>query len=217
MAIEEVLGDAAGDDGAVVVESFDVGFTHHRGDLETDVEELADVRIVERIALIVTKRASELIAGPGVNGFGGGEFREIDIDNRRVWLAERFFFREGLGVDFFGESQSGSTGFGKADDFFEPVGAGGFDVKSGTGAGDGSFDRGVNGKLIGTGMDRKFQGFRKTVSGDRMGDDREVVVEFLFELNDIADIIDSLVEASGEFRGDGLDGNSLVGDGGEDH
>jgi len=37
VAVEEVLGDAAGDDGAIVVEGFDVGFTHHRGDFEADV------------------------------------------------------------------------------------------------------------------------------------------------------------------------------------
>lgn len=217
MSIEKVLGNAARNDRAIVVEGFDVGFAHHRCDFETDVEELAHIRIVERITLIVTECAGELIAGPCVDGFGGGEFGEIDIDDRGVWLAKRFFFSKGLSVDFFGECKSGTTGFRETDDFLQPVGAGGLDVKSGAGAGDGSFDGGVNGKLVGTGMDRKFQGFRKTVSGDRVGDNREVVVEFLFELIDIADVIDSLVEASGEFRCDGLDGNFLICDGGEDH
>ena len=50
-----------------------------------------------------------------------------------------------------------------------------------------------------------------------MGNDGEVVIEFLFELNDIANVIDAFVETSCEFRGDGLDRDSLVGDGGEDH
>ena len=53
VAVAEVLGDAAGNDGAVVVEGFDVGFTHHRGDLEADVKELADVGVVKRVALVV--------------------------------------------------------------------------------------------------------------------------------------------------------------------
>ena len=46
VAVQEVLGDASGDDGAVVVEGLDVGFTHHRGDFETNMEKLADVRII---------------------------------------------------------------------------------------------------------------------------------------------------------------------------
>ena len=68
MAVEEVFGDATGDDGAVVVEGFDVGFTHHRSDFEANVEELTDVCIVEWIALIVAEcAAGETIAnGEGV-------------------------------------------------------------------------------------------------------------------------------------------------------
>ena len=93
VAVEEVLGDAAGNDGAVFVEGLDVGFAHHRGDLEADVEELTDVRIVERIALIVAERAGEFFARPFVHGFGAGEFREVDVDDGGVGLAEGFLFR----------------------------------------------------------------------------------------------------------------------------
>ena len=49
-----------------------------------------------------------------------------------------------------------------------------------------------------------------------MGDDGEVVIEFLFELHEIAHVIDSFIETTGEFRCDRLDWDSLVGDGCED-
>ena len=132
-------------------------------------------------------------------------------------MAERFLFREGLGVDFPGEREAGAAGFGKADDFLQPVRAGGLDVESGTGAGDGALDGGVDRELVGAGMHGEFQGFREAICGDCVGDDGEVVVEFLFELGGIADVIDALVETSGELRCDGLDRDALVGDGGEDH
>ncbi len=66
-------------------------------------------------------------------------------------------------------------------------------------------------------MDGEFQASRQSICFDRVGDDCEVVVELFFELGGVADVVDALVEATGEFRGDGLDRDALVGDRCEDH
>ena len=105
----------------------------------------------------MAKRTGELFARPRVHGFGGGEFREIDVDDGGVGLAEGFLFREGLGVDFLGEREAGAAGFGEADDFFQPVGAGGLDVEPGSGAGEGALDGRVDRELVGAGMDGKLE------------------------------------------------------------
>src|ERR1035441_7336720 len=57
---------------------------------------------------------------------------------------------------------------------------------------------------------------RQSVLADGEGNDGEVFAELLLELRHVADIIDTLVEAPGELGGDGLDGNLLVGNGGQD-
>ncbi len=100
VAFEEVLGDTTGDGFAVVVQGFDVGVAELCGDLESDVQELADVWIVGRIRLVVAECSGELLAGPTIHGFGGGEFCEIDVDDGGVGLAKGFLFGKCLGVDF---------------------------------------------------------------------------------------------------------------------
>ncbi len=49
-----------------------------------------------------------------------------------------------------------------------------------------------------------------------MREDGEVVVKFLLELGDVADVVDTLIKAAGEFGCDSLDGDALVSDGSED-
>ena len=198
------------------MEGFDVGVAELRGDFKADVKELADVGVVERVALVVAQGTGVLLAGPAVDGFSGGEFVEIDIDDGGVWLAEGFFFGEGFSVDLLREFEAGAAGFGEADDFFKPVGACGFDVESCTGAGEGALDGRVDGELVRAGVDGEFQSSWEAVGFNRVGDDGEVVVEFFFELGDIADVIDAFVEAASEFRGDGLDRDALIRNGGED-
>ena len=140
----------------------------------------------------------------------------VDIDDGGVGLAEGFFFLEGFGVDFLGKVEGVSTCGGEADDFFEPVGASGLDVEAGAGAGDGFLNRLVDGEFIRTGVDAELEGFGKAVGFDGVREDGEVVVELLLELGDVADVVDSFVKAASELRRDGLDGDALVGDGGED-
>src|ERR1017187_8764590 len=64
-------------------------------------------------------------------------------------------------------------------------------------------------------MDAQLEVGRQSVLADGEGNDGEVFAELLLELRHVADIIDTLVEAPGELWGDGLDGNLLVGNGGQ--
>ena len=157
-----------------------------------------------------------MLAGPAVHFLGGGKLGVVDVDDGGVGLAEGFFFLESLGVNFLGEVEGVPTGGGEADDFFEPVGAGGLEVKAGAGAGEGFSDRAVDREFIGAGVHGKLEGLGEAVGFDGVGENREVVVEFLLELCNVADVVDAFVKAAGKLGCDGLDGDTLVGDGGED-
>ena len=140
----------------------------------------------------------------------------VDVDDGGVGLAEGFFFLEGLGVNFFGKVECVSTCGGEADDFFEPVGASGLDVEAGAGAGDRFSDGAVDGEFIRAGVHAEFEGLGEVVGFDSVREDCEVVVKFLLELGHVADVINTLIKAAGEFGCDSLDGDALVGDGSED-
>lgn len=144
MAFEKIARDALGNDGVIGFESVEVGVTHLSGDLEADVEELTDVGVVAGVTLIVSEGADVLFAGPVVDFFRAGELGVVDVDDGGVGLAESFFFLKGFGVNFFCQVEGFASGGREADDFFEPVGPCGFNVKTSTGARDGFFDRFVN-------------------------------------------------------------------------
>ena len=73
MAVEEVSSDALGDNGVVGFKGVEVAVSHLGGYLETDVEELADVGIITRVALVVSQSRNVLLAGPAVDFLGAGE------------------------------------------------------------------------------------------------------------------------------------------------
>ena len=77
-------------------------------------------------------------------------------------------------------------------------------------------DRGVDGELVAAGVDAELEVRRQAVVCDGVTDGGHVEGHLARELRDVADVVDALVEAAAEFRGDGLDGNLLVGDGAED-
>ena len=66
-------------------------------------------------------------------------------------------------------------------------------------------------------MNAQLEILRKAVTSDGVRNDRQVFIEFLFELNDIANIIDAFVKSSGELRSDGLCRNVFVGDRGQNN
>ncbi len=65
-------------------------------------------------------------------------------------------------------------------------------------------------------MDAELEVRGQAVLLDGEGDGGDVLAKLAGELGDVADVVDALVEAAGELGRDGLDGNLLVGDGGED-
>ncbi len=73
MPIKEVRRHISGDALFVGLECLQVAVAHLRGDLEADVQELAEAGVVGRVALIVAQRGDELLAGPAVDGLGSGQ------------------------------------------------------------------------------------------------------------------------------------------------
>jgi hypothetical protein len=72
VAVEEVAGDVAGAGLAAGLELLEVAGAHLRGDLEADVDQLTDVRVVKRVLLVVAQGADELLARPTIDDSGGG-------------------------------------------------------------------------------------------------------------------------------------------------
>ena len=216
MALVEVFGDIFGDGRFALAEGIEIARAELGGDFVADVEQLAKVRIVGGIFLIVSQCGDVLCCAPGVDFGCGGELGAIDVDNRGVGSAKLVDMIERAGVDFLDEFQAGGVPFGQADKLFEPGGPGGFDVQTGTVFGDGAADRSIDGEFIAAGMDAEFQVGRQAVLLDGEGDDGQVVAEFLFELSEVADVVDAFVETPGEFGGDGLERDFFVGQRRED-
>ena len=71
MAVEEIAGDVTGAGLAAGLELLEVAGAHLGGDLEADVDQLADVRVVERVLLVVAQGTDELLARPTIHDSGG--------------------------------------------------------------------------------------------------------------------------------------------------
>ncbi len=67
MAVQKVVGDVFGNNCGIGFEGADIGVAELGCDFESDVEELAQVRIVGRVCRIVAERGSELLAGPAID------------------------------------------------------------------------------------------------------------------------------------------------------
>lgn len=108
------------------------------------------------------------------------------------------------GINLLRKRQPLSASFGEADELFEPSGAGCFHMKSGTVLFDEAIDDRIDRKLVAPGVDAEFErvGQPEFTNGKR--DDAQVFIKFLLELRKVADVINALVEASGELRRDRL-------------
>ena len=65
-------------------------------------------------------------------------------------------------------------------------------------------------------MHGELQVSREAILLNGVRDDAEVVIEFAFELGDVADVINTLIKTTGELRSDGLDWYAFICDGRED-
>ena len=156
-----------------------------------------------------------MFGSPAVDGFLRRQFFPVNVNDRRIRRAKFVNVIQRVGVNFLRQRQAVAAGLGQADDFFEPGRAGRFEVQAGIEFFQCPANRRVKGKLVAARMDAELERGRQAVLLDGKGDDGEVFVEFLLELLHIADVIHAFVEAAGEFRRDGLDGNLFVGERGQ--
>src|SRR5882724_5481425 len=120
-------------------------------------------------------------------------------------------------VNLFRKIEAFAIAFGKTDEFFEPGCAGGLDMQSRPEPRQRSLYRTINGKLIAAGMDAELQCCWQSIAFDGESDYSEIFVELLFKLRHIAGIVDTLVEAAGEFRRNGLQRNTFIRKNRENH
>src|ERR1035437_8469283 len=216
VAFEKVFGDVAGNAGFAGLQHLEVLVPHFGRYLEAHMQQLAQIRIETRILPVVTQRGSVLFGTPAVDHGGLGQLRVIDIDHGRIGLAQGVAVLISLGVHLLRQIQTLAAGFSQANQLFEPRGARGLEVDSGSGLLQRAPDGGVNRELVTARMHAQLEVGRQAVLADGEGNHRQVFAELLLELNHIAHVIDALVEAPGELGGDGLYRNLLVGDGGQD-
>ena len=83
-------------------------------------------------------------------------------------------------------------------------------METGAGPGQRLPDDRVQAKLITAAMNAELQVRRQTVAFNRVSDHSEIILEFLFELGQVTDVIHSLVEPASKLRRDRLHPNVLV-------
>ena len=81
MTVVQVERHIARDGFFAGVQHIQITIAHLRRDLETDVQQLPDAFIVERIRCVVAHGAGELFAGPCSDRGRPRQLREIDIDH----------------------------------------------------------------------------------------------------------------------------------------
>ena len=82
----------------------------------------------------MAQRAGVLLGGPFATWSGGGQLARVDVDHRGIGRAQLLAVRRRLGIDLFGQREALAAGFGQADQFLQPGGAGGLEVQAGAGA-----------------------------------------------------------------------------------
>ena len=103
MAFKQVVSDALRNNFVVFLESIEVAISHLSCNFKSNVKQLTNVCIVVGVALVMSECTDILLAGPAVDFVSARKLGLIDINDGGVRLAQRFFFIESLGVDFFGK------------------------------------------------------------------------------------------------------------------
>src|SRR3569833_646106 len=122
----------------------------------------------------------------------------------------------GFSVDFFRKHEAVSTGFGQSDQLLKPCGSGGLEVYAGVEPLHGGVYRWIERKFVAAGVHAELEIAGKTEAIDRIGDGGNIQSKLVLELCEISLVVDTFIEATAEFRRNGLDGNAFVGDSCED-
>ena len=120
-----------------------------------------------------------------------------------------------ISIDVFGEREAVSSGFGQANQLFEPCGASSLEVYAGIEAFHCGVDCGVDGEFVAAGVNAEFEIAGQTEVIDRIGDGGNIKSEFVLELFEISLIVDALIKTATEFGRNGLDWDAFVGNGGK--
>ena len=91
----------------------------------------------------------ERSGGPGVDGIGVRKLGEVDFNHGGVGDTEGFPLIECRAIDFFDCGYPVATPFSKADQFFEPGGAGGLKMQTGAGVAQSVAHRTVDREFVG--------------------------------------------------------------------
>ena len=145
---KSVLADVFSYDFGVGLEGVKVCVPELGCHLEANVEKLAEMLVVGRVFLVVTEGAGILLAGPSIDLFRARKLCIINVDDSSVGLTLSLFFLQRGSIDLFGESKSVPSCFSKADEFFQPCSASGFDMEAGSGACECTFNGLVDGELV---------------------------------------------------------------------
>src|SRR5579884_3522504 len=133
-----------------------------------------------------------------------GQLRRININHRCVWCAEFFAMIERLGINLFGQRESGAACFCKANEFFEPRCTSCFKMHPGVEPLQSAVNGRIDGKYVASRMHAEFQVLRKSIVLYRIGDGCHVERKFFLKLRHFAHVVHTFVEASAEFWSDGL-------------
>ena len=210
MTRADVGADLRADDVRAADERRQVLVLQLRRDLERDVDELAERRIVQGLGLVVAERLRERLRVPAVDDRGVGQLRLVDVDHRRVRDRELVHAGERNAVDLLRELQRLRIGEREPDDLLEPGRAGGLHVDARVVLADELAHDRVDRELVRTRVDRELEvrGEPELLHSPR--DDLEVLLELLLELLKVAHVVDALVEASRELRREGLQRHLLL-------
>src|SRR5437762_2773894 len=96
----------------------------------------------------VPQRVGELRTGPTADSRGARELGVVDVNDAGVWRTEFVHVCEGVGVNLLRQCKSVAARLGQADEFLQPCCAGGLEVHTRAGSGEGAADDRVERKLV---------------------------------------------------------------------
>ena len=88
MPLIDIIGDPGIDNLVGFIQRGSVTASHLGGDLEPDMNELPERRIVLSLRLIVLQRGNKFIAAPALHLCRVGKFFRIDVDDGKIRLRQ---------------------------------------------------------------------------------------------------------------------------------
>ena len=119
----EVHRHVAPDDGFVGFQHLEVAVAFLGRDLEADVEQLPEMRVVFLAFWVVPERGAVLRRSPFGNRFLRREFLRVNVNDGGVGGAKLGAMIQRVAINLFGEREGVAAGLGQTDEFLQPVGS----------------------------------------------------------------------------------------------